>query len=529
MHLDYNLQNVINWSSTTNEILKQFESKKNTGLVIYFHGHAILFQKMEYMSKSKIDHENNFNESKNSVRFDINTQNQIIIPSHNLIISKYLIDLRSDEFEEIPINVFVSYNPECKDLEFTSSRQPLTWNEICDMERRNYDRNTINNIKNYLVNPEKKIGKTESHEFIPKIVMPDTESSTSKIISQSFAPYTAKVYNDAKLFCKYLSKMLPAKAKILDLGGSNEPWFSQLCAENGLQVITFDPLEPSEPETIKKNGMTYIQDDINNLSNYKELLSDLDFIFCRHLSPAQRFWDWYDPNFIKIWKTMFEFIKETGIIYWVQMSNSTGIADTFFRNHETKYFKEFFDNLGLSVDITKYGYVAIKVMKNPKKLSDFWFTKKIFDPNLEQQKNKKDLYSEKDYSSLFKSYALQLQFFYESNDYDIDLEIKITGNTICSKITQILLEDNFRYKNVTIAGTSDKTEIQVIGDAKLSKFTLTDMGYDQNDYYIVDEPTDKRMTGEFITMLNHFQLYKLSKKHPKLLDIKKKYFKWIKF
>jgi hypothetical protein len=93
--------------------LKVFAAKKNVGLVTYFHGHAVLFREMVSMSS--------FKEGKHGdiVEFLI-TDAGLEIPSHDLLIKKYMMDIRTDQFEEISIADSISYFPECRKLEFVS-------------------------------------------------------------------------------------------------------------------------------------------------------------------------------------------------------------------------------------------------------------------------------------------------------------------------------------------------------------------------------------------------------------------------
>ena len=505
----YDLSNVIDWSNSSQDIITKFNSKKDPGLITYFHGHAILLQEISIFDKM-----DNRKSDRDRVEFKLDDLSRLVIPSHNIIVTKYMIDIRADRFMDIPIENFIAYYPECRKHEFISSRKSMTWNEICLMEKRIRDSKTTQSIESNTPPKSQNQNKAGEIQYETGIISPTVEDlKNTDNSSPKFGEYTQKIYLNSKRFCKSLATVLPKKAKILDLGGSDEPWFSFLCAENGMKVFTFDISKPSYPNQITKKGITYIFDDMNNLYNYKDILSNLDFIFCRNISPPQQLWNWYDPEFIKIWKTMIEIINEKGVIYWEQMGNATDIPDTFFMNHSIKYFKDFFASLGLHTTITKYGYLRFKIMKNQKYFLYPWNSHEtpindnkgmIIMRKIRKKLMKKDLYEIKDYASLLKHYALQIQSFYEANDFESNHNVEITGNPICAKIARILLLENFQYTNATIIGNSKKTTLKIKGKDQL--FTLTNTGLDQDDYFLIDEDQDKRFTQEYTQIFENMNI-----------------------
>lgn len=519
----YDITNIIDWSLPQKTIEKQFHSKKNTGLITFFHGHTVLFKEIKFTNgepKTKTG----------KVSFSLDSSSSIVIPSRGMTVTKYLIDLRSNHFRPVSISSFVKYFPECKEYEFTTDRTVLSWREVCEFEKRCYDSKT----RDLIEKDPSGILEYDKNESLQNYETGILESNTIKEKTfdgseyKNLGRYTYNLHSNSKLFCKYLMTNLPDNAKILDLGASNEPWFSFLCADNKMAVFAFDIAKPADPELVKTKGITYIYDDINNVENYKAILSDLDMIFCRNLSPPQRFWDWYDEDYVKLWKIMASLINENGIIYWIQMGDGSGKPDTFFANHDVSYFKKFFSDLGLQVNIAKYGYMRFKITKN---LSSFtkWDFPDVHDKSTLLEEKQVNLYKEGDYASLIKHYALQLQSFYEKNNYKISGKIRITGRSICSRIARLLLLENFHCEEVVIAGKSDITKIQVIGDANVKEFALTDVGLRQQDYFLIDESEDKRITEQFSKMLSMYALYQIQRKFPLVVKIKKKYFPNLQF
>lgn len=342
---------------------------------------------------------------------------------------------------------------------FPSNMNPnLSWREICQYEKNVYDSNP-----------------SEGRDI----------------------EYSEHIRNESKKFVKMLSSLLSLNTKILDLGGSGDPWFSYLCADQGMNVYTYDFLEPIRPDVIKQKKITYIKDDINNLHKYTGELSNLDFIFCRALSPPQMLSNWYDKDFVKIWHQLLDMLNENGIIYWMQMTNGTGKRSTvplYFSNHTAKYFNDFFKNLGLNCKITKYGYMTMKISKQ---LQHPWNQYFVSNTNSKP----KDLYEIGDYGSLLKHYAFQLQSFYEQNDFEQNFTIEIKGNPICSKIVRILLLDNFGYANAIIVGDSNITTIKIVEKPNLPIFTLSNTGLEQGEFFLVDEQEDNRFTSEYMGIL----------------------------
>ena len=315
--INYDIDNLINWSSSQKEILKQFNAKKNTGLLTCYNGHYILFQEIKkrgWFSSSR-------KRKRTKIRFEIDDANNIIIPSHNLIISKYLIEPRYDYFLEIPLEIFRKFFPKCNNFEFINSRKELSWEEICEFEKRFYS-----DMQNKLVEFE----KLNDQSLIPlqneinvkklneenRIILPYKKKIIPNVNKSNLQKSTIDLFNDQNKFCKTLISNLPKNAKILDLGSSQEPWFSYHCAINDLEVFAFDIIKKENYEFEKEVGVTFINDDINNLKKYSDILNNLDLIFCRDMSPPQKLGNWYDPNFITIWETMKKMIKNEGIIYW---------------------------------------------------------------------------------------------------------------------------------------------------------------------------------------------------------------------
>ena len=522
MEIMYDTANIIDWSQSPQSIQKQFHSKKNTGLITFFHGHIVLFQDIKFQGNNSIT-------KKNKVQFSLDGSS-IIIPSHNMTITKYLIDLRSDYFKPVLISSFVKYFTECKEYEFTTDRTVLSWNEICEFEKRCYDAITRELVEKdpsgiLEYNKNESLQSYETGILKPNAVKEKTLDGSEY---KSLDKYAYNLYENSKLFCKYLSTNFQNNAKVLDLGGGNEPWFSFLCSDNHMDVIAYDMTRPGNLELIKNKGITYIYDDINNLENYKEILSNLDLVFCRNLSPSQRFWDWYDQDYVKLWKLIANMINENGVIYWIQMGNGTGKPDTFFMNHDASYFKKFFSDLGLQVNITKYGYMRFKITKNSSSFAK-WNFPDIRDKSVSSEERQVDLYKEKDYPSLIKHYALQLQSFYEKNNYKLPGRIIVTGRPICARIARLLLLENFHCGDIVIEKKSDATKIEMDGDTNVSKFTLTDKGLRQEDYFLIDESEDKRITGQFSKMLSMYKLYQIQRRFPIVVKIKKKYFANLKF
>lgn len=517
----YDTGNIIDWSLPSKCIRKLFHSKKNPGLITFFHGHIVLFQEIKFG-------DNNSNVANDKASFSLDGSS-IVIPSHGMVVTKYLIDLRSDYFRPVLISSFTKYFSECNKLEFTTDRTVLSWKEICGFEKRCYDSKTRDLIEKdpsgILGHNQNESGQSyETGMLKPdKIIKRTPDGSEYKSLDQ----YAYNLYANSKLFCKYLRSNFQNNAKVLDLGGGNEPWFSFLCSDNDMNVIAYDMTRPANSEFIKNKGITYIFDDINNLERYEEVLSNLDLIFCRNLSPPQRLWNWYDKDYVKMWKTMTNLIGENGIIYWIQMGNGTGKPDTFFTNHDASYFKKFFFDLGLQVSIAKYGYMRFKITKNSSSFSK-WNFPDIHDMSIPTRDYQVDLYKEEDYASLIKHYALQLQSFYEKNNYAIMGKIRITGKPICAKIAQLLLLENFNCKDVMISGKSDITKIMA-EDAKVKEFTLADVGPRQDKYFIIDESEDKRITEQFSKMLSMYKLYQIQRKFPLVVKIKKKYFPNLRF
>lgn len=519
----YGIENIIDWSLSPKSIQKLFNSKKNPGLITFFHGHIVLFQEIKFTNN------NNSSTTNNKVSFSLDGSS-IVIPSHDMIVTKYLIDLRSDHFKPVLIASFVKYFPECKEYEFTTDRTVLSWKEICAFEKRCYDAKT----RELLEKDPSGILEYDKNESLQSyetgILKPNTlkERIFDGSEYKSLDVYAYNLYENSKLFCKYLGTRLQNEAKILDLGGGNEPWFSFLCSDNRMTVVAYDMTRPGNLDLIKNKGITYIYDDINNLESYHEILSGLDLIFCRNLSPAQRFWDWYDKDYVKIWKTIANLINEDGVIYWIQMGNGTGKPDTFFMNHDAVYFKKFFSDLGLQVNITKYGYIRFKITKNSSSFAK-WNFPEIHDKSISIKEKQVDLYKAGDYSSLIKHYVLQLQSFYEKNNYKLSGKIKITGKPTCARIAELLLLENFHCADVVMAGKSDVTKIEMIANGNIQEFTLTDKGLRQEDYFLIDGPEDKRITEQFSKMLAMYRLYKIQRKFPMIVDIKKKYFRNLRF
>ena len=519
----YDTSNLIDWSNHHDKIIEQFKSKQNTGLSTFFHGHIVLFKDIKFVKEIIPQKPHNF------VDFEI-INSEIHIPSHGLVISKYLIDIRSDDFEELSLDIFIKFFPECSVLQFTSSRKSLSWKAICEFESRIYDGTVIFLIKEYLKNKQENF-----HKILPKKIEPIIFNNTqNKIIPsiddsdyQNIDQYQKNLFQKSKSFCKFLANSLPKNAKVLDLGSEEVPWFSFLCAENNLQVFAYDMKTPAYPDLLKKKGITFITDDVNNIGNHKDLLHDFDFIFCRNLSPAQRFWDWYDPDFLKIWKTLIGMINDKGVIYWEQMTNGTGKPDTFFMNHDARYFDEFFKKLDVISNITTYGYMRFKIVKDPNASIFPWNSPLIGKNSISSNDDLNDLLKNKDFASLIKNYAMQIQYFFEKNNFETCHTVEITGDKISIRILRILLMESFHYDDVVITDSSKTPSIKIRGDT--SKFILDVKGFGHNDYFLIDEEYDLLRTNMYLKMLNRFPLYIIQKKYPQIINLKKKYFKRFKF
>lgn len=306
--------------------------------------------------------------------------------------------------------------------------------------------------------------------------------------------------SNSKLFLSALLRELPKKSKILDLACSGTPWFSYLCADNGMNVYALDIQKPTQIEILSQKKIKYIIDDVNNLEKYNEQLSELDLIHCRGFSVLMKLKDWYEEKSIKLWNNMLSLLKDDGIIYWMQMTNGYGNFDGFFQNHTAKYFAEFFKKLDVEIKITKYGYMVLKISK---KLKHPW---NEFQLTLSDNSKIYDLYKNKEYRSLIKNYAFQLHYFYEKNEFNLDYDIEIYGNVICANIARMLLLDNFRYRNVKIVKESKKTTVRINGDAKLKEMELSNYGLLHDEYFLVDQLEDNRFSDEYLDMLRNYYL-----------------------
>ncbi|MEM3159491.1 MAG: hypothetical protein QXJ74_01780 [Nitrososphaera sp.] len=427
-------------------------------------------------------------EHRNKVKFSI-TDAGLEIPSHDLLVTKYLIDIRTDQFMEVSIADFIRYFPECKALEFVSSRKSLTWKQVCSFIKRVYDGKTITAMQ-----AGEEPAAHDSYEL--GIIEPRREIKLDEpSFSQSLGSYTQRIYSHSKQFCKTLGSVLPKRARVLDLGSSNEPWFSYLCALNGLQVFALDIHKPPSTiyDKIREAGITYIYDDINNIDRYKQRLHNLDFIYCRNLHPAQTVWEWRDPDFTRIWKTLLSMLSNRGVIYWIQMTSGADKMDIGFANRGAKYFKEYFAELGADVKITKYGYMVLKVGRP---LHNAWKKFEVPGPTKEKQ----DLLKSGDYASLLKWYTLQLQPFYEANNFEMNFKIEIYAEEIPAKILRTILLENFRYYDAVIAGESSEPRIRISGQD--ADFTLSNVGYTQDAYFLIDQQEDEKFTSEYLTIAN---------------------------
>ncbi len=320
----------------------------------------------------------------------------------------------------------------------------------------------------------------------------ETNAAIKKEHSTAFTPYSMNVLNRSRNFVNALCGMLGHTPKIIDLASSNQPWFAYLCAEANptAKVIAFDFTPLAIPDLQSK--LLYIQDDVRNIENHKEILSDADIVFCRALSPAQQIVDWYDIDFVGLWQSVLSLLSPQGLVYWIQMSGGTGRKDVeypFFANVSAQYIADFFQKLDVGCKITKYGYFAIRVAP---RLDQKWD-----DYHIGKTDNKKDLYAAGDYRSLTKWYATQLQPFYEKTGYDQQPVIEIKGNAVCAKIARMLLLNNFRYHDVRIVGESETTMLNVNGRI----FNLSNLGPSHDDYFLIDGDEDDRFTSEYIERL----------------------------
>lgn len=486
---------LIDWSSSQERILENFEKNRETGLATCYHGHYVVLQNIVALDSFSPPER----PARKRVKFKVDENNHLLIPALNLRVEKYLIEPRFRYLLDLPMEIYHRFFPELKNMEFQSSRKDLSWLEICAMENRFYNDAVQKLMVEYaktrdaaLLPKEDSQVEVRTHE--KKVHFPNKDRSTPSF--ESLSKNTISLFNEAQGFVKALLENLPEKPKILDLGSTAEPWFSYICAQHGVDVFAYDISSKASYEIEKEIGVTYISDDVNNIDEYSDLLSDLDLIFCRDMSPPQKLWNWYDPDYMNIWLTLTKLLKDDGVIYWEQAGSGTGIPDLGFMNHTPKYFKDFFSSLGLFATVTKFGYTSIKITKS-KRAGEIWKAHELAFLSNRDRAAKSDLYASRDFGSLLKNYALQINYWMDSNDFSQDQVVEIRGDAISTRIIAEVISGVFRFYNFKLINESTDVRRPLLPTIKFEngpKFELSNLGHNQNSYFLVDENRDRIFT-----------------------------------
>lgn len=271
--------------------------------------------------------------------------------------------------------------------------------------------------------------------------------------------YAMDVMNNSR---RFVSAIVKPGMRVLDLGGSKEPWFAYLSADADAKVTVYDILYPAQPGMLKEKGIDYVRGNVAELHD----LGKFDLVFSRGLYPAQLLRDWYDKDFLKFWDVLLGMGKS---IYWVQMGDGRGVPSTKgvpFANHRREYFEQFFQKLNASATVRQYGFMSFE----------------IGSPVLPDPANapKRDL---RDWHELCKWYAYQLQNAGEQKNARAN-----------HKLIKTLLRNNFRQGHDG-HGTAE----------------LSNDGPGHDDYFLVSEKDDRRFSIQFVRLARWSLLYKLAR------------------
>ena len=500
--ISFSMQQVVDFTGSSEDIIIQYADLD--ALVCYFYGHPILLQGIEKIVLSKYrkgiealkqagillyektkqsiqaDGQNN-----SSVLFSIGNDGSLLIPSLGLKINHYKIWVTHNYFVDCSFNDFIKTSPECQKLYF-KDRSCLNWQETCDFEKR------IKSNRNF---------SDKGHKFIEdEFRTYKIEDSQPLSSAEYLGEYIGGIYNESKAFAGHLVKKMGNDKKILDFGSGDLPWFALLCRDVGFKSCTaYDLSKPTNPEFLKQKGIRYIHSDINSYQDHSAELTNIDFLFCRNLSPPQKLINWFDSSFINLWQSLIDSLSDKGMIHWIQMTNGTGNADSFFANHDLSTFKRFFKQFNVDFNIAKFGYARFMVSKKSKNnlakiiLNSYQEAVTI---NPDTLKNHDDIIKLK-----VKNYAYQLQkanFYFCDN---LNSEVSIFTNPEDTLVIKTLLEDNFRFTNIKCYPSADLFTVKFKNDEYSKEFHLSSGLKSNNDFYIVDGQEDLRFVTEFFDIV----------------------------
>ena len=471
----FDLADVIDYRKSGEQILREFQQEKIEP-VTYFHGHPIIFCKIEICDHAKAK----LVGTENRARFSINSDADIIIEDKGLKIISYLIWIY-DYFLKMKIDDFLTYFPQLNNsLEF-KDRALMSWREICSFESRLFGKETLLIEQQFKISQEKQKG-----EVLKK---------TYKDLQDYFDSYHYKIYENSQLFMDQIANVVSPKSKILDLGSADKPWFALGMAERGCKnIFAFDAAEPFAPNFLKQKGVNYICDSIINLDKYEGLYG-LDFIYCRGLAPPQKLIDWEDNEFKKFWQNLYAMLNNGGVIYWIQMTNGTGQPDRFFANKSLNYIQNFFSGLGLKVKLSKFGILRILIFKDEinKKIESHFLTPKLDDLRTLNLSDK------------IRSYSFQLQ---EIHQKFLDIQatkIVITANPTDAFLIKYLLENCFRYEKITVdVKRHIDSKVHFSSSNFEDHFVLTQSFIDPKKHFLVDGQADHRFLEEYLIGFENF-------------------------
>ena len=332
-----------------NEICKLINSS-NSDFFSFLYGFKVIIRKCKEIQNLNKDE---FTEKKYGSILQINDDSTFDVKTGNGIvrIEDYLIQTTYTGFNDIQIfleKANIARPPILTSVPFTNNEEANEWEKM-------YLRFTVDHkdlaIKDETISSSKLFRSKKEAKPICNV---EPDSPEGRRISEN------------QDFIKYLINEVGLKknSKVLDIG-CGTGWASYIFATHGMDAFGAD-VNQYMIDVARKDfpSCTFFILDIFDLPKKDDLKGKFDFIFCRGLGVAQKIVDWNSQDWQNVGKSVIDLLSDYGIIYWIQMTDGSGlIKDDGFSHPTVKTVVKYFEKFSYILDISVYGYVSLLLTK----------------------------------------------------------------------------------------------------------------------------------------------------------------------